>query len=325
MKILLDGYADNNFGDDLMLTLAVKGLREHEIYTASDKLNIDNVEYTRAKDGFDWYLKVTGSGFLIHNNIGILYRMCDMRREKKYALKRAVLNCNISSFINNTAEKIIQRQIKDYKFITVRDGFSYNYIRKNIPEVHCEKYPDMVFSIPDSMIPDVKSEGTFGIAVHNGADCSAFAAVSDGYIKRTGKKVILLCFDSGLENDRKAAENIYEAVQYKDMIEIVNYTSISDMLVNMKRCGVILGIRFHSVILALRMNIPFVPVAYSDKTVNALKDIGYNSTVYSSDSIDAEAVLRDVVNAKPYNMDKKIVTEARKHIEAFSQYLKRQD
>lgn len=324
MRILLDGYADNNFGDDLMLTLAAKGLSNHELYTASNKLNIDNVEYTRAKSGFDVYLKVTGSGFLIHNNLGMLYRMRDMRRERKYAPNRAVLNCNISKFVNKVSEKLIQRQIKGYDFVTVRDRFSYEYIRKNIPELHCEKYPDMVFSLPDSIIPDVNSENALGIAVHNSAECAALARISDGYVKKTGRRVILLCFDTGLENDRKAAENVYEAATYKDMIEIVRYTSISDILGNMKRCGVILGIRLHSIILALRMNIPFVSMTYSDKTVNALKEIGYNSTVYPSYCFETEDVLREVINAKPYNMDKKIVTEAEKHMTEFDIYLKRQ-
>ena len=324
MRILLDGYADNNFGDDLMLTLAAMGLGEHELYTFSDKLHIANVEHTQAKSGFDAYLKVTGSGFLIHNNMGMLYRLRDMRAERKYAPKRTVINCNISQFINKTAEKLIQRQLASYDFITVRDTASCDYIRKKLPQTYCEKYPDMVFSLPDSMIPDVNTENALGIAVHNSADCAALSQVADGYIKETGKKVILLCFDTGLENDTKAAEKVYGGAEYKSMIEITRYTGISDMLANMKRCGVIIGIRLHSVILAARMNIPFVPMAYSDKTINALKEIDYNGAVYPSEGFDAEAVLQDVINAKPCDMDKKIITEAEKHIKEFEKYLKRQ-
>ena len=324
MRILLDGYADNNFGDDLMLTLAAMGLGEHELYTFSDKLHIANVEHTQAKSGFDAYLKVTGSGFLIHNNMGMLYRLRDMRAERKYAPKRTVINCNISQFINKTAEKLIQRQLASYDFITVRDTASCDYIRKKLPQTYCEKYPDMVFSLPDSMIPDVNTENALGIAVHNSADCAALSQVADGYIKETGKKVILLCFDTGLENDTKAAEKVYGGAEYKSMIEITRYTGISDMLANMKRCGVIIGIRLHSVILAARMNIPFVPMAYSDKTINALKEIDYNGAVYPSEGFDAEAVLQDVINAKPCYMDKKIITEAEKHIKEFEKYLKRQ-
>ncbi|MGN0107430.1 MAG: polysaccharide pyruvyl transferase family protein [Hominilimicola sp.] len=324
MRIFLDGYADNNFGDDLMLTLAANGLNEHELYTASDKFHIENIEHTRAKSGFDIYLKVTGSGFLIHNNAGILYRMLDMRREKKYAPQRAVINCNISGFINKTAEKLIQRHIKGYDFITVRDEFSYDYIRRNLPDVPCETYPDMAFSIPDSMIPDTPCENALGIAVHNSADCAALSSVADRYIEETGKKVMLLCFDTGLENDAQAAEKVYGGAKYKSMIYTTRYAGISDMLANMKKCGVILGIRLHSNVLAARMNIPFVPMAYSDKTINTLNEIGYNGAVYPSDSFDAEAVLQNIFNAKPYILDKEIIIEAKKHIIEFNKYLKRQ-
>ncbi len=324
MRILLDGYADNNFGDDLMLTLAANALKGHELYTLSDKFHIENVEHTHAKSGFDVFLKVTGSGFLIHNNMGMLYRMRDMNRENKYAPQRAVINCNISGFINKTAEKLIQRQLKGYDFITVRDEFSYEYIRKNIPNVHCEKYPDIVFSLPDSMIPDVNSENALGIAVHSSADCVTLSEVADGYIEETGKRVMLLCFDTGIENDEKAAEKVYGGAKHKSMIEIARYTSISDMLANMKRCGVILVIRLHSVILAARMNIPFVSMAYSDKTMNALKEISYDGAVYPSDGFNAKVVLQDIIHAKPYEMDKKIITEAEKHITEFKKYLKKQ-
>lgn len=325
MRILLDGYNDNNFGDDLMLSLAARGLRGHELYTTSDKLKQENVEYTRAKSGFDCYLKVTGSGFLIHNNAGILYRMRDMYREKKYAPKRAVINCNISSFINKTAEKLIQSQLKKYDFITVRDIFSYNYIRKNFPELHCEIYPDMVFSLPDSMIPDTACEGALGIAVHNSADCAALAKIADRYIERTGKEVMILCFDNGIENDLSAAKDIYEASEYARRMNLILYTTISDMLENMKRCSVILGVRLHSVILAARMNIPFVPMAYSDKTVNSLREICYNGTVYQSDSFDDKAVFQDIISARQYKIDKRIITEAEKHITEFDKYLKKQE
>ena len=144
LRILLDGYIDGNFGDDLMLYLVANGLKEHKLYITSPKLDI--AEYTEEKIGFDCYLKVTGSGFLIHNNKGIAYRMRDMYLEKRYSKNRAVINCNISGFVNCVAEKVIQKQISDYDFVTVRDRYSYEYITKNIPNVKCEKYPDMVLS-----------------------------------------------------------------------------------------------------------------------------------------------------------------------------------
>lgn len=322
MKILLDGYIDGNFGDDLMLSLAADGLRKHELFISSPKIKLNNVKYTEKRGGFDCYLKVTGSGFLIHNNLGILYRLRDMRRERNTAPVRAVINCNISPFINSAVERVIKRHISEYDFITVRDTFSYDYIRKNIPNVKCEKYPDMVFSLPDEMIPSVKSEGALGIAVHSSASAEEMARIADGYIEYTGKKVILLCFDSGSENDALAAEKIISASARGDMLERIDYTDTPSMLSAMKRCGVILAVRFHSIILSARMGIPFVPMAYSDKTAEVLSDMGFEGNVYHPRGFDAESVARDILNAKPYRLDDGITELSRRHITRLNEYLK---
>ena len=315
MRILLDGYLDNNLGDDLMITLAAQGLKEHKLFIKSDKFK--NIEYTDKTRGFDCYLKVIGSGFLIYNNKGILYRLREMHAEKKYAPKRAVINCNISSFKNKTAERVIRHQLKSYDFITVRDSVSHDYIKNS------ENYPDLVFSLPDSMIPDTTCENLLGIAVHNSADCKVLSQVADEYIEKTGNKVLLLCFDSGKENDAKMAKMVHEKSEYKDKIEIIEYTTISDMLSNMKRCSVILGIRMHSVILSARMGIPFVPVAYSDKLTHILADINYNDAIYTPDT-DAKTLLQAISDVKLFDLDKSIITLAQNHILKFKEYIKQQ-
>lgn len=322
MKILLDGYFDCNLGDDLMLFLAAEGLSEHELYIGSKKVKFDNLMYTNAKTGFDCYLKITGSGFLISDNKGILYRMRDMRREKKYAPITAALNCNISPFINRAARAVINRHLRDYDFITVRDSFSYDYITNNIRGMKCEKYPDMVFSLPCSMIPDTDSENALGISVHKSAQSEKIAEIADGYIRETGKSVLLLCFDSGEENDFLYADKVYGAMKYKEKAEIIRYTDIRNMLLNIKRCGVIFGIRLHSVILALRMGIPLTAAAYSDKTRNILSDINYGQNVYSAENISVREVLGDILNAKPFELQNGIVHDARQHIKKFNEYIK---
>ncbi len=324
MKILLDGYADNNLGDDLMLLLSAKGLAGHDLYTPHENLDMDNVRYTTAKCGFDVYLKVTGSGFLIHNSKGILYRLRDMRRENTYAPIRAAMNCNISPFVNIAAEKVIQSQLGGYDFITARDEFSYEYITKRAKNKNCVKYPDMVFALPDGMIPDAPCERALGIAVRNGMDCAGIAKVADGYIKQTGNKVKILCFNTGEENDELASLRVCRNMKYADMAQTAVYKNIPDMLAEMKTCSVILGARFHSNVLAARMGIPFVPLSYSEKTENALAEIGYSDKIYSYNAFNADEVIKKVLNAKPFELNKNIIASANNHILKFDEFLKKQ-
>lgn len=325
MKILLDGYFDHNLGDDLMLTLAAEGLKEHELYVPSKKIKLENAEYTTAKSGFDVYLKVTGSGFQIYNTFGIAYRLRDMHRENKYAPIKVVLNCNISEFKNKACEAVIKKQLSQYSYITVRDSFSYGFIRRQLPKLNVKIYPDMVFSLPDSMIPFAPCENTLGIAVHNSADCEKLARVADRYIEETGCKVLLLCFDTGIENDIHAARGIMEKAKYKDKIEIILYENIPDMLAQMKRCSVILGIRFHSIVLAARMGIPFVPMMYSMKTLHALSSLKYKKDMWFANNFDTDKVLQGILNEEPFDLPDEAIRLAGRHIEKFSEYLKRRE
>lgn len=311
MKILIDGYIDKNLGDDLMMSIALDGLNGHDV-------SINSADNERTD--YDLYLKVTGSGFLIHNRRGVFYRLSDMRREKKRAVKRAVINCNISEFPCRAAESAIKKQLKDYDFITVRDKKSYEYIRKNLPDTACEMYPDIVFSLPESMIPSQKSEGLLGLAVHSSMNAGEAAKAADMYIERTGKDVLLLAFNSGSENDTEAAENIRAYTAYPENVHVVKYTSFGSMLRSMKRCAVIAGARLHAVILAARMGIDFVPLAYSDKMNGVLDSIGYNGTILRADT-DAGTLINNILNPPAFSLDSSVIMKAGGHIKSLREYI----
>ena len=321
MKILLDGYFDHNLGDDLMLTIAAGDLKEHELYIPSRKVNIENAQYTEAKNGFDMYLRVTGSGFLLYNTLGVAYHLRDIYREKKYAPKSAVIGCNIGPFGNRIGEAIIRNHLGRFDFVTVRDEWSLEYMNKYFPKKNTLCRPDMVFSLPDDMIPDVQSENILGIAVRGTADCESLAHIADGYIAETGGKVAVMCFDTGLENDILAAELVYEKSRAKDKIEIVKYERIDDMLCAIKRCSVMLCVRLHSSILSARMGVPFVPVPYSDKTVNALSKAGFEGKSYRSGNLPEQEVLSALLNPQQFKLSTDVMSAASEHVGKFKEYL----
>lgn len=321
MKILLDGYFDRNFGDDLMLTLAARGLNEHELYVPSHEINIENARYTQAKSGFDVYLKVTGSGFVIYNTLGAAYRLRDARREAKYAPRHAVMGCNIGPFANAVGEAAVKKHLSQFDFVTVRDARSLEYMNRHFPEKNAVCRPDIVFSLPDGMIPDVKSENLLGIAVRGTADCDALAEIADRYIAETGSKALILCFDSGAENDLLAAERIKETMRAGDKAEIIRYETVSGMLHAMKRCAAILGVRLHASVLAARMGIPFAAVSYSQKTEDALREAGVTGKIYKSGSLHVQEVTDALLNPTNFKVSNDVVKAASEHIGKFKEYL----
>lgn len=320
MKVLLDGYFDHNLGDDLMMTLVARGLKDYEVFLPSKKLKIDGVKYTDAQKGFDAYVKVTGSGFIIRDNLGVVYRMRDTRRENRYSKKKAVVGCNISN-LHGMAERAVMKQLRGYGLITVRDRYSYEYVKANVPNVKCELYPEIVFSMPQSMIPDVKSEQRLGVALRGGIEHETLAAVVDGYIEKTGNNVSLLCFDRGDEDDAHLARNVCAISEHKDKIDIIEYESIEQMLGEMKRCSVFLGIRYHSVILSLVMGIPVVPMYYSSKTVNALREANYEEEAFFIKNVDPALILDRILNAKVFDLDDSIREKAKQHVVKLREFL----
>lgn len=320
MKILLDGYIDHNLGDDLMIKLAANELKEHELYTVSDKLNLENVSLTDKRSGFDCYLKVIGSGFFLHNKLGIPYRIRDIWQECRYAKKRAVIGCSINRYSSRTEEMLMKFHLARYGLVTVRDEYSQVFMEKLKPKVCCRRYTDMVFSLSDSMIPDIESEGLLGISVHNSVSPNELAKTADSYINKTGKGVLILCFNMGSENDEAVAQTVFSNAENKSKITIVKYTSVGNMLSNMKRCGCIFGIRLHSIVLAARMGIPFVPVAYEYKTKGVLSDVGYTEKILDANFKSDEAIKR-ILNIKPYTLNRDVITSAKQHILSFKEYL----
>ena len=323
MKILLDGYFDHNLGDDLMITLAARGLSGHELYVPSRKINIENVQYTEAESGFDMYLKVTGSGFLIHNTLGAAYRLRDMHAEKKYAPQSAVISCNIGPFANMVGEAAIKKHLKQFDFVTVRDKWSLEYMNKHFTNKNTLCRPDMVFSMPEDMIPDVKSENLLGIAVRGTADCKSLTRIADGYIAKTGGEAVIMCFNSGDEDDLLAAQSVRDMSRAKDKIAIVRYETIEDMLYVMKSCSVMLCVRLHSSILSARMGIPFVPVSYSKKTIYALNEAGFEGKVHRSGELSEREVTAALLNPPEFKLSPAVVSAASEHIVKFKEYLEK--
>lgn len=321
MKILLDGYLDKNLGDDLMMCLAADGLRGHKIYMKKPPaLPIAAREAQGIKP--DLKLTVIGSGFLVYNYKTTLLRIKEML-EDRGRCPRAVLSCNISDFPNPLAERVIKKQLSRFDFITVRDKYSYGYIRSNVPGIRCEYYPDIVFSLPEGAIADKPCEGALGICAYSslsGNDTDGrFAALADEYIEKTGNKVLLFAMNIGAENDVKTAEAVKAMMKRGDRAEILKYDAI---LSNIRRCSKFIGIRFHSIVIALRAGIRVIPVVYSNKTTRMLEDLSFNGRIFELNNIDfnelREAIFTDL---PPFALDKNVITDASKHVKSMLESL----
>ena len=89
------------------------------------------------------------------------------------------------------------------------------------------------------------------------------AQIADYWIETTGKRALLLAFDIGTENDVAVCEKVKSLMTHKDMADIVKHGKNGEIQRAYSVCRKIIGARFHSAVLSLKMNIDFYPIIYT--------------------------------------------------------------
>lgn len=334
-KIHLNGYFDLNFGDDLMMKLVVRNLPEitfvideNEQTPILSEANV--VSQKREECALLPKLIVTGCGFMINNKDAL-------KTEIKWFMKRRnpgdyCLGCNIEPLDGFLKRFLIGKKMDKFHLITCRDQVSYHWLRKNTyhPKVHC--LPDILFSLPDEWIPEVKSPNKLGISMMHRAgdreDCVYYrvmAEIADEWVHKTGKNVILMAFDTGVENDVFACQAVKSLMEFSDHVEIAAHKDGTEILAAFAQCEKIIAARFHATVLALRMGIQLYPLIFRDKVRNLLKDLQYPYPSCDLDEIDKDSLQNFLkVAQKPYYVEKDIYVRASKHTQLLKQQYERE-
>ena len=299
-KMHLSGYFDRNFGDDMMMKLVVRSLPEITFLVEStvdtpilSEPNVEQAEYKVCRRFPK--LIVTGSGFMINTRAAFkseLLRFLRGHRPGDYCL-----GCNIEPLDSPVKRFLIRKKLNKFKLITCRDQASYRWLCRNVrkPQIHC--LPDILFSVPDEWLPAVESPSKLGISMmHRAGDrenCAyyrAMAQIADEWICKTGKNVLLMAFDTGKEDDLFACRAVQALMQFPDRTEIVAHRDGTEIPEAFAQCEKIIGARFHSMVLALRMGIPFFPVIFREKMRNLILDLHYPVSGCEIHRIDYQAV-----------------------------------
>lgn len=334
MNICLKGYIDRNFGDDMMIRIAAYYLKEHTLWLNiprdelfipyMDTPNIKKLQDAPIDIKFDLNLTVTGSGFLTKQGKIAAYYFIKETLEsivKDANIPKAVIGCNIGPFSGKITEFFMKIKLNSYSLITVREQFSKKYLDTNIKKPYNALFPDIVFAMPDEWIPKVDKDNALGISVYRRMSESNFeyynkiCSIADTFIEQTGKKVLLFAFNIESENDLAAAYTVKHLMKHGDNAEIIAHTGNGDNIIyNLMRCSCIITARFHMLVMAIRLGIPFVPVSYSNKSVNILEDMGYRGRIFNIEEFNSEEILKSIQTATQIKIDEEYFEKARGHI-----------
>lgn len=321
MKIIIDAYLDNNLGDDLMVKLLLKAFPQHSFYLYTNSatisntfkniknLTIRNLNQRNADILFaDMYITIGGSRFQLVHRTSKIKRIFRIRRLRKYKRKKILLvnlGSNFGPYSDNFGKKLTEWEMRTNSLITVRDSESYQLLKKFHKVDNFHFADDIVYNLNSIYSIKNKKRNGLGISVYRStnypensySNYKFLAALSDNYIRKTGKQVKLFAFDTERENDLAAAHHIYNMSKEKSNIIIVPYLGDEQLFLSQfEACERMVAIRFHSAILSDIFKIPFLPIVYSNKMRNLLEDRNFSGLVINVKELNMNLVVDDVVN-----------------------------
>lgn len=314
MKVLIDGYFYRNAGDDLFLKTILDELNNDKMqfYVIGDKNNLEyfkqnyKIKIVSLKKAMllspkiDIYINVGGSIFIEKEGWWKLFvkRLYFFGVQKLKSKPGYIIGANFGPYKTKKFLKMYKWFINVFVTkMTVRDNYSSDILNSNKIEV----FEDLVFSMKDFRIKKNpytsfnKSQEVVGYSLIHPVTKKESKTNMENYliditnkIKNdiyNNKKVKLFSFcelEGDLDFINDMLSNFTEIEVHN--IEVINYNGDLDKFLNeFMNIDVLIGARFHSIILAIKLGIPFVPIVYSEKTFNYLKKVAElrSSSFYS--------------------------------------------
>ena len=335
-KVLLKVYLNENLGDDLFAYIFLKRYaNKFSIYNKYEYKSLNNIEnlnfvgtnfsinldrifkklfsiydYTETlnKKKYDLLLYIGGSLFIEGNSLK--FWTVNSKQYLKNYIPYYILGSNVGPYIHEEFLEILKNNIfNKAEDVCFREENSYKLF-KSLPNVRYAS--DIVFTLDTSNI-NITNDKKVVISV---IDCDK--KINPKYTGLYEKKVIELIklfYNKGYEitlmsyckseGDEYAIERIIAKLDNEKIKENINKYfydgNIEEALNIMGDCQVIIGTRFHANIIGLVMNKTVIPIAYSDKTLNVLKDMNFKGKVFDirdMDNFKVDSITDDDLNYK---------------------------
>jgi len=341
MKIILEAFFDNNFGDDLFINTVFNRYPQAEFYAFWDTLHpavfrkAAVMERLHIRPGncrimeeehFDGYIMVGGDVFMNFGN----YRERILRMEavKKHGGFVALLGFNLyEEYCEETLESL--RTIMGLADVILpRDAATVERLGKIVPHAAVQCTADMAFTAKyDTAKTDDRE--ILGIAprrkyqttdAEHAVYCEGMAAIADGWLEKHPDGIArFLAFSAGSFDDAAVSREIIALMKHGSRTEIVSHTGdISVFLEQLKNCTAMLPTRFHGLVFALIYNIPFVAVTYEVKLNQLLDGLNHKGLrLPYGEALSEETVARAVNELDTDQVDKEALAAYYKKADLF--------
>jgi len=203
---------------------------------------------------------------------------------------------------------------------------------KHLPQVRYA--PDIVFQMNVDEYKKIPKDKMVGFSIINIKKRKKLSTYHIDYLTNTVNSIKLFesmgykcCLMSFCENegDLQAIDDIKRQLTPETLKNVNTYNyqgNIKEALSLIASFELFIASRFHTNVLAISLGIPVMPVIYSDKTQNMLKDIQLDELLVNMKNLHLISDKNTVIKAFHNKKDvKQISLDATKHFDKLAQYL----
>lgn len=339
-KALLHFYSNNNLGDDLFVKILTDRYKNkfssvvvlpNKTFAEVDNLKLySNKILTVALKGIgrvfgrrnialrylakrnDIFVYVGGSIFIDNGNLPT------WRKEEVFysqlGIPYYILGSNFGPSRSSEFLGIVRKIVSGAQDVCFRDKASYELF-KDIPSTRVAT--DIAFTLDVGKTKSIQKHAKMVVISVIDAYSRFNKTVADRYeqeiinfseqLVKRGYKVTLMSF-CRYEGDEAAILRILDKMseKLKKMISSYIYTGdIEEALGVLSESEVIVASRFHAAVLGLVFGKKVLPIVYSDKTINILRDLNFDGPIFDIREIDKFNGRKfDISNLRVNNIDK---------------------
>ena len=300
MRFLISGYYGfGNLGDDALLQIIVSQLKTRYPHATIDVLSAepertahdygivatprwDQAAIRSAVASCD--LLLSGGGGLLQNATSLksLFYYAGIVRTAIRAGKKAMVFAQSVGPLDFLGKQTVRECCRGLDAATVRDAASKALFAPLVPGTRIEVTADPVFLYDPEFAVDLEPAGLGDESdplvlvcvrktAHQSDGITAVATAVDRLAERFGARVAFLPF--GGTADAEASTLVIRKCRSKPTL--VPLDGLEAVAAAIARAKIVIGVRLHALILAIRFGVPFLAVPYDPKITGLLTDVQY--------------------------------------------------
>ena len=214
---------------------------------------------------------------------------------------------SIGKLSSRFTQYLVKKVFQKASFITVRDNDSQKRLKKLGLKKKIHVIPDMAFRKKEKDVSKKKNSKSIIVALRQMQNLSndfqkAIVDFTNWLIKEKKWTVDFVNFQEGSESDQIIHKKIIASITDKSKTKITNDRQ------EIKKADLVLGMRLHSLISAIKAETPFIAISYAPKVKSLLKTANLNHHMLEMNEISTEK-LKDLfieIQKDPERISKKL-------------------